>query len=107
MSTITHYQDLTDYITRDGSTIREIMHPSQHGNKHQSLAEAVVQKGQTTLLHKHMQSEELYYITQGAGLLRLDQEHIEVTEGDCICIHPGTAHQNHRSGRNPRCGWAV
>ena len=36
----THYQDITAFITKDGSLIRELMHPAVHGgNWAQSLAE--------------------------------------------------------------------
>ena len=35
----TRYADIPAYITKDGSTIRELMHPSVHGNRLQSLAD--------------------------------------------------------------------
>ena len=43
MALRTHITDITPYITRDGSEIRELMHPSVQGNKTQSLAEAIQQ----------------------------------------------------------------
>jgi mannose-6-phosphate isomerase-like protein (cupin superfamily) len=84
--------ELASYTTRDGSEIRELMHPSQQGNRNQSLAEAVVAPGQQTRLHYHRQSEELYHITHGRGRLTLGEETIEVRPGDTICIPPGTPH---------------
>ena len=88
----TRYDDIKTYTTKDGSLIKELMHPGNHHNKNQSLAEAIVQPGQTTALHKHQQTEELYYITQGRGLMTLDEQQFEVGPGDTICILPGTAH---------------
>ena len=41
----TRLADIAPYITRDGSAIRELMHPDVHGNRAQSLAEAVVAAG--------------------------------------------------------------
>ncbi|MGD8483489.1 MAG: cupin domain-containing protein [Thioalkalispiraceae bacterium] len=88
----THYPDIKNYITKDGSIIRELMHPAQHGNKNQSLAEAVVPAGIKTLLHRHARSEELYHVTQGKGMITLNDEQFEVTVGDTVCISPGDAH---------------
>ena len=86
------YSAVIPYITKDGSEIRELMHPSVHGNKHQSLAEATVSVGRKTLRHKHIMTEELYHITQGRGLMCLDDQSFEVHPGDTICIAPGAAH---------------
>ena len=62
------------YITKDGSIIRELMHPDEHVSsifsvKNQSLAEATVPAGVATVLHKHALTEELYHITSGKGLM--------------------------------------
>lgn len=67
----TRYDDIPAYDTKDGSEIRELMHPDSHGNAAQSLAEAVVAPGATTHLHRHAQTEELYHITRGRGEMRL------------------------------------
>jgi mannose-6-phosphate isomerase-like protein (cupin superfamily) len=88
----TAYAAVTPYITRDGSQIRELMHPAVHGNVHQSLAEAIVPPGAATLLHRHRHSEELYHITAGSGHMTLGNEQFPVTAGDSICIPPGTPH---------------
>lgn len=98
---ISHYQDLTAYTTRDGSEIRELMHPQQQGNRQQSLAEAIVQPGQHTLLHLHRRSEELYFITQGQGRLQLGDEQLPVESGDCICIPANTPHRIENIGTGP------
>ena len=84
--------DIPAYLTRDGSEIRELMHPGQHGNRNQSLAEAVVPAGTRTLLHRHHASEELYHITAGEGLMTLGSETKKVSPGDTVLIPPGTPH---------------
>ena len=88
----TRYIDLPSYVTKDGSVIREMMHPEHHGNKNQSIAEATIPVNGKTLLHKHKGTEEIYVILQGVGLMRLGDEEFEVTEGDTIAIVPGTPH---------------
>lgn len=93
MKTHTHYQQIHSFTTRDGSSIRELMHPRQHGNHNQSLAEARVEIGQETLLHRHHHSEELYHITQGHGLMTLGDNTFEAGVGDTVQITPGIAHK--------------
>jgi len=88
----TRYAQLEAYTTRDGSLIRELMHPAQHACTQQSLAEAIVRPGQKTALHRHNISEELYHIIRGTGRMTLGAETFEVSAGDTLVIAPGTAH---------------
>ena len=92
------YQQTVEYLTKDGSIIRELMHPEQHGNCNQSLAEAQIPPGTNTQLHLHRQSEEIYHIVRGSGVMVLGNEQFPVTMGDSICIPPGTAHCIKNSG---------
>lgn len=94
----TRLSTTVSYATMDGSIIRELMHPDQHGNKNQSLAEATVKVGSSTQLHKHLITEELYHITQGAGEMTLDGNRFPVIVGDTICILPGVAHKIRNTG---------
>jgi mannose-6-phosphate isomerase-like protein (cupin superfamily) len=89
------------YITRDGSSIRELMHPSVHGNAKQSLAEASVPPGGSTLLHRHRESEELYHIIAGSGRMTLGDEEFAIVPGDTLLIPPCTAHCLHNTGTEP------
>ncbi|MGV1016843.1 MAG: cupin domain-containing protein [Fluviibacter phosphoraccumulans] len=86
------YASVTPYVTKDGSEIRELMHPTVQGNKNQSLAEATIPVGGKTLKHKHLVTEELYHLSQGHGLMHLGNEQFEVFPGDTVCISPGTEH---------------
>jgi mannose-6-phosphate isomerase-like protein (cupin superfamily) len=97
----TRYQDITPYITRDGSEIRELMHPRSHASRQQSLAEAIVSPGETTRLHRHLVSEELYHVTHGIGHMTLDDEQFDVSVGDTVCIPPGTPHCIRNTGDTP------
>ena len=88
----TRYSELPAYVTKDGSAIRELMHPDRQPVRSQSLAEATLQPGQATALHRHARSEELYHLTQGSGLMTLGAERFAVDAGDTVLIAPGTAH---------------
>lgn len=97
----TRYQEIAPYVTRDGSEIRELMHPAVHGNARQSLAEARVLPGQSTLRHRHRESEELYYVVQGRGRMFLGDEDFSIEPGDTVLIPPGTPHSVAAIGDGP------
>jgi len=97
----TRYAEIPAYITKDGSQIRELMHPAQHGNRLQSLAEATVAPGARTQLHRHAQTEELYHITSGSGLMTLGDTCFKVGAGDTVLIAPGTPHRIEATGPAP------
>ena len=88
----TRYAEIPAYTTKDGSEIRELMHPAVHGNRQQSLAEATVAAGSRTALHRHALTEELYHVTSGRGLMTLGEARFEVSAGDTVHIAPGTPH---------------
>ncbi len=94
----TSYRNVQAYITKDGSTIRELMNPEVHGNSAQSLAEATVPAGNCTLLHRHNITEEIYHILSGSGILRLGDVLIDLEKGDSVCIQPGTPHNIKNTG---------
>lgn len=89
---------VSPYITMDGSEIRELLHPDQHAVRNQSLAEAVIPPGTSTLLHRHKTSEEIYHVTQGSGLMTLGDEISAIAVGDSIPISPGTPHRVKNTG---------
>ncbi|MCW9015215.1 MAG: cupin domain-containing protein [Gammaproteobacteria bacterium] len=93
MNKLTRYNDISTYTTKDGSYIKELMHPATHSSRQQSLAEATIPINTETVLHKHINSEELYHITDGKGLMTLGSSSFEVIRGDTICIPPNTAHK--------------
>lgn len=87
------------YLTRDASTIRELLHPDHGQSVNQSLAEARIPPGTTTLRHRHRLSEEIYHVTHGEGLMTLGEERFPVGVGDSILIRPGTPHCIENTGR--------
>ena len=89
-------QNLTDqpaFTTKDGSTIREILHPSNSPVRHQSLAEASLPQAASTQRHHHKLSEEIYFLLEGTALMEIDGIEREVGPGDAILIPPGARHQ--------------
>jgi mannose-6-phosphate isomerase-like protein (cupin superfamily) len=86
-------EDREAFITADGSSIRELAGIPSGNAANQSLAEAVVPPGGTTIAHFHRRSEEIYLFTDGDGRMRLGEEERAVRAGDCVVIAPGTPHK--------------
>jgi mannose-6-phosphate isomerase-like protein (cupin superfamily) len=85
--------EVAPFITKDGSEIRELLAHRNSGIRNQSLAEARLPVGASTQEHYHVRAEEIYYITHGAGRIRIDGEAREVKVGDAIAILPGQKHK--------------
>jgi mannose-6-phosphate isomerase-like protein (cupin superfamily) len=81
------------FITKDGSEIRELLAYRNSSIVNQSLAEARVAPGATTTGHRHLRTEEIYYILEGQGRMRIGDEVALVGPGDAIAIPPGQLHQ--------------
>lgn len=92
------YMSVAPFTTKDGAIVRELMQPAVHGNRNQSLAEAVIAVAHGTQLHRHHHSEEIYHVTQGEGRMVLGDEIFAIHVGDTICIPPGTPHRVDNTG---------
>ncbi len=89
------------FVTADGSTIRSLLDRSNAPVVHQSLAEATIEAGEATVRHRHLESEEIYYLVEGSGEMELDGERRAVTVGDAVLIPPGAWHQIRAAGPGP------
>lgn len=89
---------VASFTTKDGSEIRELLAHRNSGIRNQSLAEARVPAGTSTILHYHPRTEEIYYIVRGAGRMRVGHETADVQPGDAIAIPPGAIHGIQNTG---------
>ncbi|MBI4345006.1 MAG: cupin domain-containing protein [Euryarchaeota archaeon] len=80
------------FVAKDGSLIREIVHPRSSGARNQSLAEATVRPGARTKEHHHGRSEEIYYLLEGEGRVHVGGEAREVGRTEAIIIPPAVRH---------------
>lgn len=86
------------FTTKDGSEIRELLAHRNSCIRNQTLAEARLPAGGRTTPHYHAKTEEIYYILEGAGLMRVGREEAAVGPGDAIAIPPGASHQITNTG---------
>lgn len=95
---IKNLHDVPAFITKDGSEIRELLAHRNSVIRNQSLAEARLPVGGSTQEHYHPKAEEIYYITAGAGRIRIGPETQDVKVGDAIAIPPGQRHKLWNTG---------
>jgi mannose-6-phosphate isomerase-like protein (cupin superfamily) len=86
------------FKTKDGSEIRELLAHRNSCIRHQTLAEARLDLGAATTPHRHERTEEIYYILEGEGLMRVGGEACPVGPGDAVAIPPGASHQITNTG---------
>lgn len=90
---IVRVEEREPFVTRDGSTIRELAGPPSGNAAQQSLAQATVPPGGETEEHFHRRTEEIYLFTDGSGRMRLGEDEFPVRAGDCVVIAPGAPHK--------------
>ena len=98
---VANLDQLEPFVTKDGSSIRELAGLVSLPARQQSLAEATVPPGGETAEHFHRVTEEIYLFTRGAGRMRLDGEETQVTAGDMVVIAPGRPHKLWNPGPEP------
>ena len=98
---VVHRDHCPPFITKDGSEIRELLSHRNSAICHQSLAEAHLPIGTATQEHYHARTEEIYYLIQGQGRMRLGTEERDVKAGDAIAIPPGQRHKLWNTGAEP------
>ena len=96
---IKNIAEVPAFTTKDGSEIRELLAHRNSSIRKQSLAEARLLPGDSTTLHYHPVSEEIYYVIAGQGRMRLGDEQSLVRPGDAIAIPPGQPHQITNTGQ--------
>jgi mannose-6-phosphate isomerase-like protein (cupin superfamily) len=95
---VSNIDEVTPFVTKDGSQIRELLSTRNSCIRQQSLAEARLPAGAATTPHYHERTEEIYYILHGAGQMRLGEVSRHVAAGDAIAIPPGVVHQITNTG---------
>jgi len=82
-----------EIISKDNTILKELLSPLKDDVKiRYSLAHAKVSPGGITLPHR-LKSTEVYYILEGNGKMRIDDEWREVRKGNIIYIPPGSIQQ--------------
>ena len=66
--------EVAAFTTKDGSEIRELLAHRNSCIRKQSLAQARLPPGARTTPHYHPLTEEIYYVLEGTGEMRIGEE---------------------------------
>lgn len=86
--------------TPHGSKIRPLIDRTTSDIERCSLAEEVLPPGASVGRHHHIETEEIYYILEGSGRMRVGSEVREVTAGDAVFIPRRETHSLENTGRS-------
>jgi mannose-6-phosphate isomerase-like protein (cupin superfamily) len=84
--------DVERFVGDDGSIIRELASPGNSTLTRHSLAEIRHPPGTASQEHYHTEAEEVYYVIEGQGAVRVDGETRSIGPGDVVVIVPGQRH---------------
>jgi mannose-6-phosphate isomerase-like protein (cupin superfamily) len=90
-----------EFLAGDHTRLREMLHPDRDlVALRYSLAQAELEVGQWSRLHR-LATSEVYYILSGQGIMEIDGERRATGPGDTIYIPPQTAQRIYCPGPNP------
>ncbi len=96
---IKHLKECPEFIAGDDSRLREILNPRKENMEiRYSLAWAVVQPGEKTLVHT-LTHAEVYHILKGSGKMYVNNEENVVTQNDTIYIPPNAVQSIENTGK--------
>ncbi len=94
-------KDCPEFIAGDACQLRELLNAkTDHRAYRYSLAHAAVKPGLTTKPHS-LKTSEVYYILEGTGVMRVNQDTAKVGPGDCIDIPPQAVQSIENTGKIP------
>jgi mannose-6-phosphate isomerase-like protein (cupin superfamily) len=87
--------------TRHGSEIRPLVDRTTSDITQCSLAEELLPPGHAVVPHHHRETEEIYYILEGSGEMRIGDETAAVAAGDAVYIPRNSVHTLRNTGAVP------
>ena len=87
--------------SRHGSEIRPLIDRTTSDVTRCSLAEEWLPPGHAVTPHFHRDTEEIYYVLEGAGTMTVGDETEAVGPGDAILIPRGSVHSLANTGAAP------
>ena len=74
----------------EGTTVKQFFHPHNTLNGiNYSLAQFTLEPGKRSKLHK-LKSSEIYYVLEGKGELKVDQDTIHLEKYDSVYVPPNS-----------------
>ena len=90
---VIHRSMVQPILAADGSLVRELAAPGNAPLAGHSLAEIRHPVGTASREHIHRVAEEVYYVLEGEGVVRVDGQVRTIGPGDVVVISPGQRHK--------------
>jgi mannose-6-phosphate isomerase-like protein (cupin superfamily) len=90
---LTHRDNIDPFAGDDGAIIRELASPRNSPLTRHSLAEIRHPPGTASQEHYHTKAEEVYYVLDGQGEVRIDSVTRAIGPGDVVVIIPDQRHK--------------
>jgi mannose-6-phosphate isomerase-like protein (cupin superfamily) len=91
-------EDVKAFVGDDGAIVRELASPSNSRLTRHSFAEIRHPLGTASQEHFHREAEEVYFVIEGQGGIRVDGETHSIKPGDVVVITPGERHKVWQEG---------
>jgi mannose-6-phosphate isomerase-like protein (cupin superfamily) len=96
--TVTNRDQIDSFIGDDGAVMRELASAHNSPLSRHSLAEIRHPPGTASREHCHTEAEEVYFVLEGRGGVRVDGEICDIGPGDVVVIVPGQWHSVWQEG---------
>lgn len=90
--------NIRPFVGDDGAIVRELASPRSSSLTRHSLAEIRHPPGTASQEHFHTESEEVYFVIDGQGGIRVDGETRTIGPGDVVIVAPGERHKVWQEG---------
>jgi mannose-6-phosphate isomerase-like protein (cupin superfamily) len=90
--------DVQPFVGDDGAIVRELASPRNSSLTRHSLAEIRHPPSTASQEHVHTEAEEVYFVTEGRGGIRINGETHTIGPGDVVVITPGERHKVWQEG---------
>jgi len=84
--------DKSPITALDGALIYELMNTDERKSLDVALAVGFLPEGRMAIPHYHRRSEEIYYVTDGTGKVRVGEHNFEVKRGSVIYVPTNKVH---------------
>ena len=89
---IRNLKDAEEQIVHGGTCSVKMLLDSEFESPTAFLNETYVEVGKEVEPHTHLGEEEIYYILEGGGVMKIDGEEKRVGSGDTILTKKGSTH---------------
>jgi mannose-6-phosphate isomerase-like protein (cupin superfamily) len=86
---------------RGGQVSYLLLAPGQLGSENVAITWVEGEPGSEQPVHKHPNSEQVYVVVRGRGVMRVGNEEREVEAGTMVLVPPRTGHAIRNAGEEP------